>query len=95
MIAHLTAAGSAQRPPFAPKGTEALRLACQANYGKKDKKKVAKVKALYLEMKMEAVYQAYEAAAYAAIVQAVRMEVDVSLQPIYYWYLSKIFRRDK
>jgi hypothetical protein len=56
---------------------------------------VARVKALYLDMQMEAVYQAYEAAAYAAIVQAVKMEVDASLQPIYSWYLSKIFRRDK
>jgi len=67
----------------------------RANYGKNDKQKVARVKALYLDMQMEAVYQAYEAAAYAAIVQAVKMEVGASLQPIYSWYLSKIFRRDK
>lgn len=53
------------------------------------------MKALYLDLQMEAVYQAYEEAAYAAIVLAVRMEVDTSLQPIYCWYLSKIFRRDK
>ena len=41
------------------------------------------------------VYHRYESEANEAITQAVRKEVAPSLQPIYTWYLSKIFKRDK
>ena len=77
----------APRPP-------ALPLPLQHNYGQNDPVKVAAIKAVYAELKMEAQYQEYEASAYAELCTLIQ---EQSLLPkgLFMEMLAKIYKRVK
>jgi len=77
------------------KASKAQLVTLRTNYGKSNPKSVAKIKALFRELKLEDAYAAYEVDAHARICGVVDKEVPVNLQPLYQWYLEKIFKRSK
>ena len=70
-------------------------LAAQDNYGSWDDEKVQRVKALYRELGLEALYHQYEEASYAQIM-ALKPTVDGLLPwSIFEIFLSKVYKRSK
>ena len=66
----------------------------QHNYGQNDPVKVAAIKAVYAELKMEVQYQEYEASAYAELCTLIQ---EQSLLPkgLFMEMLAKIYKRVK
>eukprot|EP00976_Prorocentrum_cordatum_P115586 1196034-Prorocentrum_minimum.AAC.3 len=67
----------------------------QNNYGKAHKDAVARVKAVYRDMKLKEAFEAHEDETHSKIVKVIESEVPEKLQPIYNWYLERIFKRSK
>ncbi|KAJ3117635.1 Farnesyl pyrophosphate synthetase [Phlyctochytrium bullatum] len=72
------------------------RAVLDANYGQKDPAKVAKVKAVYVELNIEGVYKAYEEESYARV-KALIEKIDESLLPqdMFVTFLNRIYKRSK
>ena len=70
------------------------RKVLQENYGQHDIKKVNKVKKLYEELGIEAVFQAYEEESYAKI-QTLLAEVHDMPKAVFEFLLNKIYKRAK
>lgn len=69
----------------------------QDNYGKKDAEAEAAIKQMYIELKIEDVYKAYEEKSYAEIL-ALTAEVDESVgikREVFITFMNKIYKRTK
>jgi farnesyl diphosphate synthase len=66
----------------------------RANYGQKDEAKVRKIKALYADMELEALFKAYEEESYSAI-QALLDRVTGMPRDVFNNLLKKIYKRSK
>lgn len=64
------------------------------NYGLADPKHVAKIKALYKEMDMAALFHKYEDDVHAELVKEIEKQKDVP-KDVFLWMLNKIFKRQK
>jgi farnesyl diphosphate synthase len=73
-----------------------LQLATlHSHYGKVSKDSVAKVKAIFQNLKVKELFEAHEDETHARIALVVASEVPATLRPIYNWHLGKIFKRSK
>jgi farnesyl diphosphate synthase len=76
------------------KANDAQRKILTDNYGKDDAAAVAAVKALYVDLGLEAAFRAYEEAAHASLVAEVEGQADVPAG-VFMPLLAKIFKRSK
>ncbi|KAL6618860.1 hypothetical protein ACP70R_033999 [Stipagrostis hirtigluma subsp. patula] len=65
------------------------------NYGKKDPSCVAKVKTLYKELNLEAVFQEYENESYKKLIADIEAQPSVAVQNVLKSFLHKIYKRQK
>jgi len=59
------------------------------------KDSVAKVKAIFQNLRVKELFEAHEDETHARIALVVASEVPATLRPIYNWHLGKIFKRSK
>lgn len=71
-----------------------LSFARQANYGQNDPAKVAAIKAVYAELKLEQVYQEYEQKSYEELSALIRGQ-ELLPQALFGDMLAKIYKRVK
>lgn len=76
------------------RSTPAQRKILEDNYGKWDDDKVAKVKALYKEMELPKVFEAYEEKSYE-LIQAKLEKVTSVPRDVFVLFLKKIYKRNK
>ncbi|AQK91887.1 farnesyl pyrophosphate synthase1 [Zea mays] len=65
------------------------------NYGKKDPACVAKVKNLYKELDLEAVFQEYENESYKKLIADIEAQPSIAVQKVLKSFLHKIYKRQK
>lgn len=65
------------------------------NYGKKDPASVAKVKTLYRELDLEAVFHEYESESYKKLITEIEAQPSVAVQKVLKSFLHKIYKRQK
>ncbi|TVT98932.1 hypothetical protein EJB05_55745 [Eragrostis curvula] len=65
------------------------------NYGKSDPKSVAKVKDLYKELNLEAVFHEYERESYNKLIADIEAQPNKAVQTVLKSFLHKIYKRDK
>ncbi|XP_047094823.1 farnesyl pyrophosphate synthase [Lolium rigidum] len=65
------------------------------NYGKKDAASVAKVKTLYRELDLEAVFHEYESESYKKLITEIEAQPSVAVQKVLKSFLHKIYKRQK
>jgi len=65
------------------------------NYGKKDPACVAKVKNLYKELNLEAVFQDYEKESYKKLIADIEAQPSIAVQSVLKSFLHKIYKRQK
>ncbi|CAD6271370.1 unnamed protein product [Miscanthus lutarioriparius] len=65
------------------------------NYGKKDPACVAKVKNLYKELNLEAVFQEYENESYKKLIADIEAQPNIAVQNVLKSFLHKIYKRQK
>lgn len=65
------------------------------NYGKKDPACVAKVKNLYKELNLEAVFHEYESESYKKLIADIEAQPSVAVQKVLKSFLHKIYKRQK
>lgn len=65
------------------------------NYGKADPENVAKVKALYNELNLQAVFEEYENGSYAKLVSSIEAHPSKAVQAVLKSFLAKIYKRQK
>lgn len=72
------------------RASSAQRQVMDANYGQKDPEKVKIVKALFMDLKLEELYQKYEEESYAKISKLIE-EIDDSVLPkqMFYDFMNK------
>lgn len=64
------------------------------NYGQDDEVKIAKVKELYVELGLEAVFKSYEEASYKSIKNLIAQVTDIPAE-VFEFLLRKIYKRSK
>ena len=70
------------------------RKILEENYGQHDAKKITKVKKLYAELDLTAVFQKYEEESYQAI-QKLMSEIHELPKEVFEFLLKKIYKRSK
>lgn len=65
------------------------------NYGKPDPANVAKVKALYNELNLQAVFEEYESGSYEKLVTSIEAHPSKAVQAVLKSFLAKIYKRQK
>jgi len=65
------------------------------NYGKSDPACVTKVKALYNELNLQAVFSEYEAASYQQLISSIEAQPSKAVQEVLKSFLHKIYKRQK
>uniref|UniRef100_A0ACD5U072 Uncharacterized protein n=1 Tax=Avena sativa TaxID=4498 RepID=A0ACD5U072_AVESA len=65
------------------------------NYGKKDPACVEKVKNLYKELNLEAVFHEYESESYKKLIAEIEVQPSVAVQKVLKSFLHKIYKRQK
>ncbi|XP_006654732.1 farnesyl pyrophosphate synthase-like [Oryza brachyantha] len=65
------------------------------NYGKKDPACVAKVKNLYRELNLEAIFQDYESESYKKLIADIEAQPSIAVQNVLKSFLHKIYKRQK
>jgi farnesyl diphosphate synthase len=78
---------------FAPSRSQLTR-APQLNYGQNDPAKVAAIKAVYAELKLEAVYHEYESKSYEELTALINSQ-DLLPKALFGDMLAKIYKRQK
>ena len=74
--------------------SEEQRALLKEHYGRKSAESEEKVKALYRELDLTSIYEAYEAAAYERLQSAIG-EIKGVPSDVYAGLLAKIFKRSK
>ncbi|WMV48718.1 hypothetical protein MTR67_042103 [Solanum verrucosum] len=67
----------------------------EENYGKDDPACVAKVKALYNDLKLEDVYLEYEKSTYEKLINSIEAQPSKAVQAVLKSFLAKIYKRQK
>ena len=78
---------------WCPRGFQLTR-APQLNYGQNDPAKVAAIKAVYAELKLEAVYHEYESKSYEELTALINSQ-DLLPKALFGDMLAKIYKRQK
>ncbi|KAL5157810.1 Farnesyl pyrophosphate synthase 1 [Glycine soja] len=78
-----------------PDSNEQQKKVLHENYGKADPENVAKVKALYNELNLQAVFEEYENGSYAKLVSSIEAHPSKAVQAVLKSFLAKIYKRQK